>query len=248
MRARLAAPGELEYVSPETGLRPAHEAARLEQPEILELLLDAGADVEAKSSDGRTPLFEAACRNRLAAVRLLLARGADAKVTTVQGKNNLAHVAARSNSRELLAVLLDAGVDGSGKNGKGETPLTLAISHGHREVVALLLARGADPHLPTRGDKSAVHRAIDAHAPEMGALLWQHGAPEANTRHARGYLDYLVERLNKDHLTHQECAIWARLLKMRRIRRRPVMTLMIVTRMRRNCKQLKRCWRSARLI
>lgn len=212
VRARLAAPGELEWVNPATGLCLAHEAARLEQPEILELLVEAGADVEAKSIDGRTPLFEAACRNRLATVRMLLARGADPKVTTVRGKNNLAHVAARSNSRDLLALLLDAGVDGSAKNGKGETPLTVAISRGHREVVALLLARGADPHLPTRRNMTAVHRAIEAHASDLGGLLWQHGAPEANANHAGEYLEYLVERLNKNDLNQEECAIWAKLL------------------------------------
>lgn len=46
------------------------------------LLLEHGADMDAKSSQGRTPLYRACKDNRLAVANLLLAKGADVNVIT----------------------------------------------------------------------------------------------------------------------------------------------------------------------
>jgi truncated hemoglobin YjbI len=54
-----------------------HMAARRGNVEVIEALLDEGADIEARDSMGDTPLRRAVNCNKVEAARLLLARGAD---------------------------------------------------------------------------------------------------------------------------------------------------------------------------
>ncbi len=54
-----------------------HMAARRGNVEVIEALLDCGADLEARDSAGDTPLRRAVNCNQLEAAKLLLARGAD---------------------------------------------------------------------------------------------------------------------------------------------------------------------------
>jgi truncated hemoglobin YjbI len=54
-----------------------HMAARRGNVEVIEALLDGGADIEARDSLGETPLRRAVNCNKVQAAKLLLARGAD---------------------------------------------------------------------------------------------------------------------------------------------------------------------------
>lgn len=58
-------------------------------PEILKLLLDAGADAKAANAGLDTPLHQAAEAGRVECARLLLAHGADAAVKNLAGKSPL---------------------------------------------------------------------------------------------------------------------------------------------------------------
>src|SRR5688572_11922862 len=67
----------------ETGVQPLHLAAQAGNPDAVRVLLDRGADVNARdATHGRTPLVFAASRNRLEAMRALLAKGADSRLAT----------------------------------------------------------------------------------------------------------------------------------------------------------------------
>jgi ankyrin repeat protein len=52
-------------------------AARHGYPQLVEPLLEAGADIDARNKDYNTPLHEAAGHGHLDIVRLLIKRGAD---------------------------------------------------------------------------------------------------------------------------------------------------------------------------
>jgi ankyrin repeat protein len=69
--------------STNSGVTPLHLAAWSGTAEIATLLLDKGADVNAREAEWeQTPLIFAAAQNRLDVVRVLLARGADPALAT----------------------------------------------------------------------------------------------------------------------------------------------------------------------
>ncbi len=72
------------------------------------LLLDQGAAVDARDTQGRTPLLLAVAQNRLAVVRLLLARGADPNAADNAGITPL-QLAKNKDLRDVSALLERAG-------------------------------------------------------------------------------------------------------------------------------------------
>jgi ankyrin repeat protein len=65
---------------------PLHSAAAAGQLEVIEVLLAAGADVNAVQHGGYTPLLEAAATGRAELVETLLERGADPAARLADGR------------------------------------------------------------------------------------------------------------------------------------------------------------------
>jgi uncharacterized protein len=78
------------------------------------ILLDNGANVEAKDANGSTPLVLAAERNDIAMVKLLLEKGAAAGAKDQQGDTALIQ-AARSGCTEVVGMLAEKTSDASEK-------------------------------------------------------------------------------------------------------------------------------------
>jgi hypothetical protein len=87
------------------GWSPLHYAATGPEPELVRLLLDKGAPVDARSPNGSTPLMMAARYGSDASVELLLARGADPRLRN-QRQLSAADFA-RMDGRDRLAQRLD---------------------------------------------------------------------------------------------------------------------------------------------
>ena len=113
---------------------------------IVEALLNRGANINAQSFYwNETALHKAIDAGTEATVELLLSRGARIDLRGYYDMTVL-HLAAVSQSRRILELLLASGADGfvEERDMEGETPLHRAIRHGFRDMVALLLDRGAD--------------------------------------------------------------------------------------------------------
>ena len=119
-------------------------ASRNFQDMIL-LLLQHGAAVDARDSEGFTPLMGAISWNNLAGVRALLAHGANVNVTSPKDGSTAMIVACkRSNvSNEIVQALIDYGADVNLADKWGATPLAYAANIGDMRRVAFLRARGA---------------------------------------------------------------------------------------------------------
>ena len=135
------------------GLVPLHAATWCGNTETIELLIEAGADVNRVSTDagdaGSTPLHFAASRNQLTSLNTLLAAGADPNVADANAQTPL-HEVAWSSSVDVLKALLAAGCDPLHQDNQGRTPLQYlyearrnrGFSADHFNIITALVAAG----------------------------------------------------------------------------------------------------------
>ncbi len=125
------------------GWTPLHLAAFFGHLDLTDALLDLGANVNSRSTNGlkNMPLHAASAGGHAEVVALLLKRGAD--VNAVQGGGWTAlHSAALAGNRAMAEALLANGADSSIRAENNQTPLDLALSKAHEEVAALLESVG----------------------------------------------------------------------------------------------------------
>lgn len=85
-------------------IQPLHAAVAGRSFEVITLLVEAGAPVNAKQQEGWAPLHEAANQGNVELVRYLLAHGADPKQQNDAGKSAIG-IAAERNAIEVLKLL-----------------------------------------------------------------------------------------------------------------------------------------------
>jgi ankyrin repeat protein len=126
------------------GWTPLHLAAFSGVPSAALLLLDRGADIQARSRNKfkNTPLQVALLPGQLATAKLLLERGADPLVRQAHGFTPL-HEAALLGRRDLVDLLLAAGAEINARANDGRTALTEAVRGKHSELAEYLRSRGA---------------------------------------------------------------------------------------------------------
>ena len=130
------------------GMTALHWAAYHDDPELVGLLVRAGADVTAANRYGVTPLSLACTNANVAMVKLLLDAGADPNSSLPGGETALM-TAARTGRVEAVRALLSRGADVHAKEGRrAQTALMWATAEGHVEVVEELIKAGADFRTP----------------------------------------------------------------------------------------------------
>jgi ankyrin repeat protein len=124
------------------GWTPLHLAAFFGHADAVELLLGAGADVQAvsKNSLRNTPLHAAIAGGHAAVALLLIERGADVRIADAGGHTPL-HIAAENGSAPVVRALLSKGADPHAVDAEDKTPLSRAVARHHTDVVDLINAR-----------------------------------------------------------------------------------------------------------
>ncbi len=116
------------------GKTPLFFAVNRGRKELVDLLLNAGADVHAQDITGLTPLHAAAWWNKKEEAERLLAAGASLEQRDVFGDTPL-HIAAIQGRTEMVVFLVEKGADLSAQNNDGRTALDLARYY-HKEETA----------------------------------------------------------------------------------------------------------------
>ena len=115
-------------------------------------------DLDAQAENGITPLMRASKAGDSGTVFELLQAGAALVATNIDG-NNALWMACVGERLETMDLLIRAGIGLDHQNDTGATCLMYAASTGKHAVVAALLAAGANPHLKTLDDFSALDMA-----------------------------------------------------------------------------------------
>ena len=132
-----------------------HQAAQFtSNPTIVRLLLQAGADPNAKDEWGFTPLhFAAAFNDDPDIVSALVDAGANLNARDKEWGASPLHWAAWSNDNPgIIIALLDGGADPNSRDSRDSTPLHAAADQSNNpEIILTLLDSGADLTLRDAG-------------------------------------------------------------------------------------------------
>lgn len=162
------------------GVLTALHRADPAKPRIFELLIDHGADLEARDHDGKSPLLShsgSARSNAEDTMRLLLRRSADIHARDNSGETALFKAVDLGN-RRIIQVLMENGADINARDKHGRTVLFTAVERYYRsdETVSLLLKLGVDVHLQDFDGNTALTLAAARNKLGLVKLLLGHGA------------------------------------------------------------------------
>ena len=118
-------------------------AIEFKHPEVVKVLIDAGADVNQPGDYGQTMVMLAADHKNLEIMQLLIDAGADVNRANEYKIAPLAS-AAEQGSKEVVDLLIKAGAKVNARNTYGGTALQVAVLRGYIDIVKSLIAAGAD--------------------------------------------------------------------------------------------------------
>jgi ankyrin repeat protein len=169
---------------------PLFLAAAKGYTEVLETLLNSGADVNVTGSDGRTVMIHLAAEKVSSDERvldLLLKKRADLEVKDEHERTALLWAAATGKTTMVKVLLESQGqkADIKARNHRNKTAVHLAADNNHVETLKLLLEKGADPSAKSHGDWTPLHNAAYGGYEEIVDVLTSTNA-DINARTNRG--------------------------------------------------------------
>jgi ankyrin repeat protein len=141
-------------------------------PAIVQLMLDNGADSNHRDEDGYTALSRACATGDEDIVELLISRGGDVKTQSDRGRT-LLMLAVMHGHPSTVNVLLDKSISIYDRDTGGDTVVSLAVYVSRRDAAQRLIAAGADVNITDADGATPLTGFEDA---EIGVLLLDNGA------------------------------------------------------------------------
>ena len=129
---------EMIEIADNHGDRAIHHAAFGDQPGAIQLLAQAGADLNARNKQRQTPLHIAVSMGHKMAVEILLQSGCHTSLQDVEGNTPL-HDAISKKREDIMQLLLQQGADVTIANNNGFNSLHHAALRGNPQAVQVLL-------------------------------------------------------------------------------------------------------------
>lgn len=152
------------------------------------LLINAGADINATDTSGATPLWLASKLGATKIVESLLVKGANPNQIMPDGSTALFYPVLAGQT-ETVRVLLEHGADTNIPNKQGWTPLFLAAQSNNIQMTMLLIDKGANLNANFGAGTALMVAAGNGNA-EMVQFLVTHGAdPKISAKNGISPLD-----------------------------------------------------------
>jgi ankyrin repeat protein len=169
-------------------------AARLDEIEIVHILLSKGAQIDARDPEGNTALHFAALIGNTKSVEVLIGAGANVNVSNYHGWTPLME-SASTGSYECVRVFLGKGANVNARSDEGNTSLILLVKStnpsdiqnlkGWKRIwlpwdplktLQILLEKGADVNAKNNKGQTALSAAEENGVAEFIELLRRAGA------------------------------------------------------------------------
>ncbi len=175
VRALIAERVDLNAAEPD-GSTALHWAARLNNPELVDILAAAGANARAATRYTVTPLSLACTNGNAAIIERLIKAGADPNGTSEEGQTALM-TASLTGNVAALKVLLSHGANANTREPyKGQTALMWAASAGHGAAATVLIESGAEVTAKSKAGWTSLLFAVRSDRLEAVDALLKHGA------------------------------------------------------------------------
>ena len=148
---------------------------RIDNSKSIRLLLNAGADVNAKNCLGKTALMITSENGFSQQTHILIPEGADVNKQDMY-RDAALMLAVKGGHVQCLKFIIQAGAAVNIKNMFGETGLILAIMHGHIQCVDVLIQSGANVNLADGSGLTPLQVAAGKRCKQCVDLLIKAGA------------------------------------------------------------------------
>lgn len=163
-----------------SGNTPLHYAAEWKYDSAVISLIERGALVNAKNSNGETPVFAAIKADSPMTIEILHQKGAVLDTNDALARDNLGntpvHACVRWNAKNSIRMVTELGSQINAQNISGKSALSDAARSGKREMAVLLLELGADVNSTDSTGKTPLFDAVENNDEKLVNLLLKNGA------------------------------------------------------------------------
>ena len=140
---------------------PLMLAARYNDVDVVEFLIERGASLEAQDIEYLSPIHHAVAGGKMSNVLRLIELGAKVSKENLEYTSPV-HLAAECGHTDIVRLLLEHGADATKSVAySGTTPIMLAAEKGHLETLKLLLINGCDLDKADEGGQLCLHCAAE---------------------------------------------------------------------------------------
>lgn len=136
-----------------------HTAARNGSKDLVEKLVNVGAEIDNENSKGYTPLYLSIRRKCSDTTRFLINKGSDVNFRTKSGRS-LLHIAVLENDIESIDQITQIGGLVNSEDSDQHTPLFDAVRLNYTDIVDFLLERGANVDFISSRGNPLLHLAV----------------------------------------------------------------------------------------
>src|SRR5947207_2204667 len=148
------------------GTTALHWAVRVDDLDMADMLIRAGANVSAATREGVKPLQLAAMNGNAAMLVKLIKAGADPNTPLTESGDTALMMASRTGKTDAIAALLETGAQINAKETwGGTTALMWAVSERHPAAVKVLIDQGADVNARSNFVPAANGRGFEGRTP-----------------------------------------------------------------------------------